>query len=62
MSQNIGRRKFVKTAGVAALAGLTSKAVYADDGRILVLGISCSPRKGKTTATAIQVALDAALS
>ena len=62
MSQNIGRRRFVKTAGVAALAGLRSNAVYADDGKMLVLGISCSPRKGKTTATATQVALDAAKS
>ena len=62
MSKNIGRRKFMKTAGVAALAGLASKSVYADDGKTLIIGISCSPRKGKTTATAIQVALDAAKS
>jgi len=62
MSKNIGRRKFMQTAGVAALAGLASKSVYADDGKTLIIGISCSPRKGKTTATAIQVALDAAKS
>ena len=65
MSKNIGRRKFMRAAGVAgvaAMAGLASKAVYADDGKTLILGISCSPRKGKTTATAIQVALDAAKS
>ena len=62
MSKNMGRRKFVQTAGVAALAGLASKSVYADDGKTLIIGISCSPRKGKTTATAIQVALDAAKS
>ena len=62
MSINIGRRKFVQTAGVAALAGLSSKAVYADDQKTLIIGISCSPRKSKTTATAVQVALDAAKS
>jgi multimeric flavodoxin WrbA len=62
MSKNIGRRKFVQTAGVAALVGLASKSVYADDGKTLIIGISCSPRKSKTTATAIQVALDAAKS
>ena len=62
MSKNIGRRRFMQTAGVVAMAGLASKTVYADDGNALVIGISCSPRKGKTTATAIQVALDAAKS
>ncbi len=62
MSKSIGRRKFVQTAGVAALAGLTSEALYADNGKSLIIGISCSPRKGKTTATAVQVALDAAKS
>jgi multimeric flavodoxin WrbA len=49
MSKNLGRRKFIKTAGVAALAGLSTKSVYADDGKKLILGISCSPRKGKNT-------------
>ena len=62
MSKNIGRRKFMKTAGVAALAGLASKSVHADDGKTLIIGVSCSPRKGKTTATAMQVALEAAKS
>lgn len=62
MSKNLGRRKFIQTAGVAALAGLTAKSVYADDGKKLILGISCSPRKGKTTSTAVQIALDKAKS
>jgi multimeric flavodoxin WrbA len=44
------------------VAGLTSKAVFADENKTLILGISCSHRKGKTTATAVQVALDAAKS
>jgi len=51
MSKNIGRRKFMKTAGVATLAGLSSKAVYADDEKTLIIGISCSPRRGKTRST-----------
>ena len=62
MSKNIGRRKFMQTAGVVAVTGLASKTVYADNGKTLVIGISCSPRKGKTTATAMQVALEAAKS
>jgi len=60
MQKNVGRRKFIQTAGTVAVAGLASKAVFADENTTLILGISCSPRKGKTTATAIQVALDAA--
>jgi multimeric flavodoxin WrbA len=60
MSENIKRRKFMKTAGAAALVGLSSNSVYANDGKLLIIGISCSPRKGKTTATSVQVALDTA--
>jgi multimeric flavodoxin WrbA len=62
MLKNIDRRKFLQAAGVATLAGLSSKAVYADDGKTLIIGISCSPRKGGTTATAVQIALAAAKS
>jgi multimeric flavodoxin WrbA len=39
---------------------LTSKTVFADENKTLILGIACSPRKAKTTATAVKVALDAA--
>ncbi len=56
------RRKFLAatlTAGTAA--SLTSAATAAQEGKtIRIIGVSCSPRKGKTTATAIHVALDAA--
>jgi multimeric flavodoxin WrbA len=62
MSKNVGRRRFMQTAGVAALAGLMSKPVYADEKKSLIVGISCSPRKGKTTSTAVRIALDAAKS
>jgi len=58
----MNRRKFFTTsiaAGAAAtLASTTAKA--ADKKSVKILGVSCSPRKGKTTATAVQAALDAA--
>jgi multimeric flavodoxin WrbA len=62
MSKNIDRRKFLQAAGIATLAGLSANNVYAENAKTLILGISCSPRKGGTTATAVQVALDAAKS
>jgi multimeric flavodoxin WrbA len=56
------RRKFLATTITAGTAAsLTSTATAAqEDKTIRIVGVSCSPRKGKTTATAIQVALDAA--
>jgi len=57
----MNRRNFLSTsfaAGAAALASTTAKA--ADKKSVRILGVSCSPRKGKTTATAVQAALDAA--
>jgi len=56
------RRKFLATTLTAGTAAsLTSTAAAAQEGKtIRIVGVSCSPRKGKTTATAIQVALDAA--
>jgi ABC-type proline/glycine betaine transport system substrate-binding protein len=56
------RRKFLATtlaAGATASVASTAAAAQADK-TIRIVGVSCSPRKGKTTATAIQVALDAA--
>jgi len=56
------RRAFVTT-GFAAGAGLSLGAVEAaaqDKPKVRILGISCSPRKGKTTSQAVRVALDAA--
>lgn len=58
----MNRRKFIAssiaTGAAATLASTTAKA--ADKKSVKILGVSCSPRKGKTTATAVQAALDAA--
>ncbi len=60
MSKSVTRRKFIQKAGVAAVAGLASKSVFGGSEKILIIGVSCSPRQGKTTATATKAALDAA--
>ena len=56
------RRNFLATAGAAALAtGLAHGAEEAPKGKaVKIIGVSCSPRKGMTTAKAVQAALDAA--
>ena len=54
------RRNFIKAAGAATLASAVVNKVQAVENEILIIGVSCSPRKGKTTATSVQVALDAA--
>jgi multimeric flavodoxin WrbA len=64
MSGPFSRRKFLETASVAAgsaTVGLTaSRAADAAPGNsIKILGICCSPRKGKTTAAALRVCLEA---
>ncbi|MDZ7723395.1 MAG: flavodoxin family protein [candidate division KSB1 bacterium] len=56
------RRHFIKAAGAAALVGTAAKNVYSAENEILIVGVACSPRKGKTTATSMQAALDAAQS
>lgn len=57
------RRGFL-TAGIAATTAFASTgktpAKAVNDGNIRIVGVSCSPRKGKTTATSVKVALDAA--
>ena len=57
------RRNFltrsVVAGGVMAL-GSVAQAESKNDGKIRVVGVSGSPRKGKTTATSVQIALDAA--
>lgn len=63
MKQNVTRRNFLATAATAALAVTTTSALAAEasGGQALkILGVSCSPRKGMTTAKAVQAALDAA--
>lgn len=56
------RRRFVGKAlfsgAAASLAPTLAVAGQAE--KVRIVGVSCSPRKGKTTATAVKVALDAA--
>ena len=56
------RRKFIATSVVTgAAATLASGTASAANKRsVKILGVSCSPRKGKTTATSVKIALDAA--
>lgn len=61
--ESLTRRNFLATAGTAAFAATatTALATESEGGRTLkILGVSCSPRKGMTTAKAVQAALDAA--
>ena len=63
MKSNVTRRNFLATAGGAALAASTTTLLAAEPGggkTLRILGVSCSPRKGMTTAKAVQAALDAA--
>jgi len=57
------RRGFLTT-GLTVGAGIVSTTAVSagkqSSGKIKIVGISCSPRKGKTTATAVNVALEAA--
>ena len=58
------RRSFLKVAGATAVAGtiaaLTLNGAEQNERPIKIIGVSCSPRKGMTTAKAVQIALDAA--
>jgi len=61
MQSIVTRRNFLAAAGSAALASAAASAAEpAADGSLRILGIACSPRKGMTTAKAVQAALDAA--
>ncbi|MBK9140773.1 MAG: flavodoxin family protein [Verrucomicrobia bacterium] len=64
MKANLTRRNFIATAGTAALAATTTSALTAEApapaASLKILGVACSPRKGMTTAKAVQAALDAA--
>lgn len=63
MNDHLTRRNFL-AAGTAALAATASTAHAAADAGsdrpLRILGIACSPRKGMSTAKAVQAALDAA--
>lgn len=66
MASEVTRRRFLGTAGTAVAAGAAATAVSAEPaetGRakpIRIVGICCSPRKGKTTMASLQVCLEAA--
>jgi len=60
MPKSVSRRSFIHKAGAAVAVGLTSNSVFASNKKTLIVGVSCSPRKGKTTATSVMAALDAA--
>ena len=63
MKDHLTRRNFLAATGTAALAATITTAHAADAGGnppLRILGIACSPRKGMTTAKAVQAALDAA--
>ncbi len=53
------RRNFLAK-GLVATTAFASTASAAESESVKILGISCSSRKGKTTATAVNVALEAA--
>jgi len=58
----MNRRKFMtRTLAAGAAVSIASAPANASNGKpVKILGISCSPREGKTTATAIKASLDAA--
>lgn len=66
MAQQVNRRVLLGTLGATA-AGMVSSSALADHpadvkpaDKLLIIGVACSPRKGKTTAAAVGAALDAA--
>ncbi len=60
MSDLLNRRAMMGTLGVAALAASASAQDATAKGDLVILGIACSPRMGKSTATAVRAALEAA--
>lgn len=60
--KTIDRRNFIAAAGVAAVTAATSslRAAEGAPAPLKIIGVACSPRKGMTTAKAVQAALDAA--
>ena len=62
MTNTVTRRAYLASAGLAATLGVARAARGSDseDDSVLIVGVSCSPRKGKTTSTAMAFALEAA--
>src|SRR5512137_621007 len=65
MDSGLSRRRFLGSAGTVVAVGATSGALAAETSTgqakaVKIIGIACSPRKGKTTFAALQACLDAA--
>jgi multimeric flavodoxin WrbA len=62
MTSKIGRRELIGAAGAAMVAGALGGGASAQNAspQKKIIGISCSPRKGKTTAAAVALCLKAA--
>lgn len=64
MISDVTRRNFLKSAGIGAAATAVTAAGTAHaidtDSKPRIVGVACSPRKGKTTAQSLQIALKAA--
>ena len=64
MADDLTRRVFLGSAGIALAATAASAAPAGEDGKkpgaIKIVAVSCSPRKGKSTATALQECLKGA--
>ncbi len=64
MNPTPSRRRFLAlaSAGAAATAAISGLEAHGQDeaGKIKIIAVACSPRKGMTTATALQVCLEAA--
>jgi multimeric flavodoxin WrbA len=63
MDSSISRRGFVGALGMGAAAGMPGLAagqIGGEKGMIKIVGVACSPRKGKTTAQGISICLEAA--
>ena len=67
MTRQQTRRRFIGAAGVLAAVAADPRGSLAEDdaaeaslGSVKIVGVSCSPRKGKSTATALRICLDAA--
>ena len=58
----MNRRRFLATSLAAGTAGsaASTAAVAKDRKPVKIVGVSCSPRKGKTTAAALSICLEAA--
>lgn len=62
-SESLSRRSFVRIGALATAAPLAAAAAEATGARpVKILGVACSPRRGMTTARAVQTALEAAAS